>query len=332
MVVAAVDRCAAPQIRAAEQAKQRLLGGPCRVGRLHCAAGADTGRAWSRSVPRWGAVDEQIQREVTHLLVPVANDESWICTDHAHHVGVQIPALEYRLQRRDIVRLGHDQHAFLRLAEHHLIWGHPCLAARRARHVDLDAAATPMRELRAAAAQSGRTEVLHGDHPRIACQLEARLHQALLEKRVAHLHRRAARGAGRVEHDRREARTMDAVTARVGADQQHEVAGSPCRGEHHPALLDDADAHRVDKAVGSIRLVEIQLAAHGGHADAVAVASDPRHHAVEEVALVGLLERTEAERVEQRDRPRTHREDVAQDAADTGRRTLVGLDGAGMIV
>ena len=45
-----------------------------------------------------------------------------------------------------------------------------------------------------------------------------------------------------------------------------------------------------------------------------------------------LLDRTEAQRVEQGDRPRAHREDVADDAADAGRRALVRLDERRMVV
>src|SRR6516162_89120 len=40
----------------------------------------------------------------------------------------------------------------------------------------------------------------------------------------------------------------------------------------------------------------------------------------------------EAQRIEDGDRPRAHREHVAQDAADPGRCTLVGLDEGGVIV
>ncbi len=46
----------------------------------------------------------------------------------------------------------------------------------------------------------------------------------------------------------------------------------------------------------------------------------------------GIVERTEAERVEQRDRPRAHREDVADDAADAGGRALVRLDERRVVV
>ena len=47
---------------------------------------------------------------------------------------------------------------------------------------------------------------------------------------------------------------------------------------------------------------------------------------------LGMLGRAEAERIEAGDRPRAHREDVPQDAADARGRTLVLLDVARMVV
>ena len=46
----------------------------------------------------------------------------------------------------------------------------------------------------------------------------------------------------------------------------------------------------------------------------------------------GSSRRPEAQRIQHRDRPRAHGEDVAQDAADAGGRALERLDEAGMIV
>src|SRR5207247_10671752 len=57
-------------------------------------------------------------------------------------------------------------------------------------------------------------------------------------------------------------------------------------------------------------------------------AAEPPH----QVARLWMVGAAKAERVQHRDRPRAHREDVAQDAADPGRRTLVGLDERGMVV
>ena len=46
----------------------------------------------------------------------------------------------------------------------------------------------------------------------------------------------------------------------------------------------------------------------------------------------GVVERAEAQRIHQRDRAGAHREDVADDAADAGRRTLVRLDRRRVVV
>src|SRR5262249_56364473 len=67
-------------------------------------------------------------------------------------------------------------------------------------------------------------------------------------------------------------------------------------------------------------------------AEAVAVPADPRDDAVHELTRLSLVELAEAQRVEDRDRPRSHREDVAQDAAHAGRGALERLDERGMIV
>ena len=49
-------------------------------------------------------------------------------------------------------------------------------------------------------------------------------------------------------------------------------------------------------------------------------------------ALELVVGRPEPESVEQRDRPRAHRDDVAQDPADSGRGALEGLDGGRVVV
>ena len=87
-----------------------------------------------------------------------------------------------------------------------------------------------------------------------------------------------------------------------------------------------ADAQRVDQRVAQVGLVEDGLAADVGQAEAVAVAADAGHDPGQHPVGVVGVERAEAERVHHRHRPRAHREDVADDAADAGRGALVGLD------
>ena len=134
--------------------------------------------------------------------------------------------------------------------------------------------------------------------------------------------------AGRREH----ARAADAVAARRRAEQHRQVAGALGPGEHEPFGRKDAEAEHVHERVVAVRVVEHDLAADGRHADRVAVAADAGHDALEEIARARVVERAEAQRIHQRDRTRAHREDVADDAADAGRRTLVRLDRRRMVV
>src|SRR6266851_5728220 len=46
----------------------------------------------------------------------------------------------------------------------------------------------------------------------------------------------------------------------------------------------------------------------------------------------GMVRTAETQRIEDRDRPRAHRKNIAQDTAHPGRRALIRLDEGGMIV
>jgi len=72
--------------------------------------------------------------------------------------------------------------------------------------------------------------------------------------------------------------------------------------------------------------VEIDLAADRRDADAIAIAADAVNDARDQMLHLRMVRAAEAQRVEVRDGAGAHREDVAQDAADPGRRTLIGLN------
>ena len=76
-------------------------------------------------------------------------------------------------------------------------------------------------------------------------------------------------------------------------------------------LAEQPDRHGVDQRVAAVAGSEADLAAEGRDPDAVAVVADPLHDPREEVAVAGVVERTEAEGVEHRDRAGAHGEDVA---------------------
>src|SRR6202008_2079790 len=81
-----------------------------------------------------------------------------------------------------------------------------------------------------------------------------------------------------------------------------------------------------------VAAVEVGLAGYRGHAHAVAVAADAGDHAAHQPPGLGVARIAEAQRVQERHRPRAHGEDVAHDAADARRRALVGLDVGRVVV
>ena len=108
---------------------------------------------------------------------------------------------------------------------------------------------------------------------------------------------------------------------------------TPGRGRAgQPVVVGDAQAHGVDQAVGLVGALEVDLAADGGHADGVAVVADAGHRAVQQVERARRLQLAEAQRVQDRDRPRADREHVAQDAADARGRALERLDRGRVVV
>ncbi len=125
---------------------------------------------------------------------------------------------------------------------------------------------------------------------------------------------------------------MDAVAARLRADvDDGQTDALGCRIENLVRLR-EADAHGVDEDVVVVARVEIRLAADRRHAGAVAVMRDARNDAADEVARLRMIGCAEAQRVHVGDGTRAHREDVAHDAADAGRRALERLDVGGVVV
>ena len=244
-----------------------------------------------------------------------------------------LPVRADRQHRVERVRLDHAEHPLLGLRDHDLERLHAALAQRHARDVDVDPDLSLARHLASRRGQAGRAEILQRDEQAALEQIERALHQLLLRERVADLHARSLGLVALAELRRGEHRgAADPVAPGRGAEQHEQVSG-PGRGRaDQPLGRDQPDAHRVDQAVLLVGGLEVELAADRRHADRVAVVADPRDRAVEQVAraLAGRL--AEAQRVEDRDRPRADREDVAQDPPDAGRRALERLDGARMVV
>ncbi len=196
-------------------------------------------------------------------------------------------------------------------------------AHRHAVEIERDAEPALAGHLDRRRGEPGRAHVLDRDDRVALHQFEAGLDQELLGERVADLHGRALLAGIAAELGRGHRRAVDAVAPGLGADIDDEVS-RPRRGRIEDAVgAREPDAHRVDQDVAVIGGVELALAADRRHPDAIAVAADPGDDAGDEVPGLRVVGAAEAQRIEHRDRPRAHREDVAQDAADPGRRALV---------
>src|SRR2546426_3338759 len=141
-------------------------------------------------------------------------------------------------------------------------------------------------------------------------QLEARFEQQLLRERIPDLDLGTALLALARQLLRCERCAVDAVAARARADGEDNVADTVGGGLDQLLLLQHADAHGVDERVARIPGREIDLAAEGGHADAVAIVADAAYHARKEIAVARFIQRAEAKAIEQSDGARSHREDV----------------------
>jgi hypothetical protein len=183
------------------------------------------------------------------------------------------------------------------------------------------------------AGQAGAAEVLDAGDEVLAEDLQARLDEQLLGERVAHLdagplgRTLGVEGLGREDGD-----PADAVAAGARAEQDDLVAEALGLRQPDVLVLHHADAQRVDQRVPGITVVEEQLAADVGQAQAVAVTADAGHHAGQDAGGVRGVRAAEAQGVHDRDRAGTHGEDVADDAAHPRRRALVRLDVARVVV
>jgi hypothetical protein len=229
----------------------------------------------------------------------------------------------------------HDrEHPLLRLAGQDLPRVQAGLAEWDRAQVELGAQPGPGRGLAHGARDPRPAQVLEPLEEAAFDELERGLDQELLRERIADLHARSVFLGPVVQSCGRQHRhPADAVATggRAEQDEQRALVDLPARRDEHLGRR-DADAHHVHGGVRRMGRRELHLAAHGWDADAVAVAADPGHHALEQPSVPLLVERAETKWVEQRDRPGPHRDHVAHDPADPGRGALVRLDRRGMRV
>src|SRR5215469_1636947 len=105
----------------------------------------------------------------------------------ADRYRVKPPLLEYTEYFVLAPALGHEQHAFLRLAEHDLVCGHAGFALRNVIQLDLDANTAAGAHLARRAGEARRTHVLDADHSAGLHGFKTSLEQKLFEERIPNL-------------------------------------------------------------------------------------------------------------------------------------------------
>ena len=290
-------------------------------------------------------IDQGASRQLASQLPLELATHHGLVDDPTDRDRRQLEPREDRLDLRLPSRLDDQQHPLLGFGEQQLERVHEALAAGHAIEVDLRTTAASGGQLGKCAGQTGRAQVLHRDHRVGMRELETRLHQQLLQEWVTYLDRRAARVSILAQHRAGKRGPRDPVATGGRTHQQERVARARGARQRDLIVAGDAQAHGVDQRIAAVRRVEEELAPDVGNADTVAVARDPRYHAVEQVpiprggrrigpaaGILARLERAEPQTVQQGDGPGAHGEDVADDAADPGRGSLVRLDGTRVVV
>ena len=237
-----------------------------------------------------------------------------------------------------VALLRDDQHALLRFAQQDLVRRHARSRASALCEIDLDAGAAAAGRFAGRAGQPRRAHVLDAGDRIGREQFEARFEQQLFLERIADLHRRPvfARFLGQIARGKRRAR--QAVAPRLRADVKDRIADALRRAARELLVPQNAEAKDVHQRIAFEAFVEINLAADGRDADAIAVMRDAGDHAGEKPAIRlhvrGSIagDRAEAQRVQQEHRPRAHGENIADDSAHAGGRALERLDRARVIV
>ena len=112
-------------------------------------------------------------------------------------------------------------------------------------------------------------------------------------------------------------------------DRRPDAGGS---GIENLVCARKADTHGIDQNITVIAGIEINLAAHRWHADAIAIAANAGNHTGHEMARLFMVGLAEAQRVQIGNRTRTHCKHISHDAAHAGGRTLIGFNERGVVV
>ena len=242
-----------------------------------------------------------------------------------HHGGLQTPASEALHQCVFATSLHHKQHPLLGFRKQELVCRHAVFASRNPIEIKLNPQAALRRHLRTAAGESGSPHVLSCNHITTGECLQTGLDQPLLQEGITHLNRRTVIQGVSTEFSTGEAGTAHAIPTRGAADVDHRIAHPLGAGLDDLLGLHQTQSHGIHQGIAPIGGIKGHFTAHGGNPDAIAVMGNAGDNALYQTDIDGIIQRSETQRVEQRDRSGSHGEDVPQDPANPGGGTLEGL-------
>ena len=334
VVVLPPDRLLRRDGRRGEEAEEDLaqVGRRGQRPRIEAALAVEPLGTDARALVDGGVVGQRPNRHLGHHLAVHAGPEDAVRRHPPDRDGVQLPLGEDLLDLRLPPPRDDEEHPLLRLGEEDLVRRHARLTLGDAVEVDLRPRSRAGGHLRCRAGETGRPHVLDADDGARRHRLKTRLEEELLGERVPDLDGRAPLRRPLVEGLRRHRRPVDPVAPRLRADVDEGVTHPVGPRPEDPPARGESDAEDVDEGVPRVRGRDRDLPPDRRAPEAVPVMRDAGHHPAQEVTAPGIVERPEPEGVEESDRTRAHREDVAEDAAHTRRRPLERLDERRVVV
>src|SRR5688572_16191549 len=123
---------------------------------------------------------------------------------------------------------------------------------------------------------------------------------------------------------------MNAIAPCFGADVKDWVADSGGFAEEDLVLAHQSECEGIDQRIKGVGIIEGDFAADSGYAKSVSIMSNTAYDTSEQgpitPAMFRVVQRTKTQTIHGSDRSRAHREDVAQDPADTSCCSLKRLD------
>ena len=246
--------------------------------------------------------------------------------DTTHHGRLKSPAPEALHQRFLAASADHEQHPLLGFREQILISRHPLFAGRHLVEIELHADIALGRHLGTTAGETSCPHVLGSHHITALKRLQTGFNQTFFQEGITHLHSRSIVERGGTELSTGKTGSPHAVAACGATDIDDGIADAGGPRFDNVLGLHQTQCHGIDQWIAAVGGIKGHLAPHGGNTDAIAVVGDTGHHALHQAHIGGILQGAEAQRIQQRNRPSTHGEDVPQNAADPCRSPLEGFN------